>query len=69
MLFASKSHRDFALNYWRDSEVLEDLTGRYKEEDHAPLTAGERGRPVSTWSLAEEPVDVHYSSSIMTFTL
>ncbi|CAB1113097.1 unnamed protein product [Ectocarpus sp. CCAP 1310/34] len=41
LVFASRSHRDFALNHWRDSRLREDLTGRYREKDHAPLAAGD----------------------------
>lgn len=40
LVFASKSHRDFALNHWQDSRLRGDLTGRYRERDHAPLSAG-----------------------------
>lgn len=40
LVFASRSHRDFALNHWRDSRLREDLSGRYREKDHAPLAAG-----------------------------
>ncbi|CAM9250110.1 unnamed protein product, partial [Hapterophycus canaliculatus] len=41
LVFASKSHRDFALNHWQDSRLRGDLTGRYREKDHAPLSAGD----------------------------
>lgn len=40
-LFARRSHRDFALNHWLDAKLLKDLSGRYREKDHAPLSAGE----------------------------
>lgn len=41
LLLASRSHRDFALNHWLDAKLLKDLSGRYREKDHAPLSAGE----------------------------
>eukprot|EP00903_Cladosiphon_okamuranus_P014776 g13690.t1 len=41
LVFASRSHRDFALNHWQDSRLWEDLTGRYPKRDHAPLAAGD----------------------------
>lgn len=41
LLFASRSHRDFALNHWLDPKLREDLSGRYRKKDHAPLSAGE----------------------------
>lgn len=40
LVFASRSHRDFALNHWQDSRLREDLTGRYPKKDHAPLSVG-----------------------------
>lgn len=45
LVFASKSHRDFALNHWQDSRLRADLTGRYREKDHAPLSAGRLPTP------------------------
>ncbi|CAN0327379.1 unnamed protein product [Pylaiella littoralis] len=41
LVFASRSHRDFALNHWQDSRLREDLTGRYPKKNHAPLSVGD----------------------------
>jgi len=39
LIFADKSHNDFALNFW-DAEGG-DLTGRYSESHHMPLALGD----------------------------
>ena len=48
LVFASGSHRDFALNHWQDARLRRDLTGRYPKRDHAPLSAGEQSEPART---------------------
>ncbi|CAN0201491.1 unnamed protein product, partial [Phaeothamnion confervicola] len=41
LLFASRSHRDFALNYWQDPHAGEDLSERYREESYGAMALGE----------------------------
>lgn len=41
LTFASKSHRDFALNHWRDPRLSDDLSGRYSRKSYAPLSEGD----------------------------
>ena len=38
LLYASRSHADFALNFWGGQE---DLEGRYVVRDHLPLSVGD----------------------------
>ena len=40
LVFASRSHRDFALNHWQDPRLRDDLSGRYSKKHYAPLNAG-----------------------------
>ncbi|CAM9562288.1 unnamed protein product, partial [Ascophyllum nodosum] len=41
LVFASRSHRDFALNHWQDPRLRDDLSGRYSKKHYAPLNAGD----------------------------
>ncbi|CAN0412601.1 unnamed protein product [Discosporangium mesarthrocarpum] len=41
LVFAGRSHRDFALNHWRDPGAQGDLTGRYRVSDHGAMALGD----------------------------
>ncbi|KAG5177390.1 hypothetical protein JKP88DRAFT_346961 [Tribonema minus] len=41
LVFASRSHRDFALNYWQDPHAQEDLSERYDETPQLAMEPGD----------------------------
>ncbi|CAM9760592.1 unnamed protein product, partial [Laminaria digitata] len=55
LVFASRSHRDFALNHWLDAKLREDLSGRYRKKDHAPLSAAGDITWHHGWTLHSSP--------------